>query len=62
MKATGEQYETEVGNGVIDFIKIFDKRKQAGMKYYFVEQDNCRDFSTFESIKISLDHIKKMKF
>jgi len=62
MKETGKQYETEVGNGIIDFKKIFFMKKLAGMKNYFVEEDNCRDFSTFESIQISLDYIKKMKF
>ena len=62
MKETGKQYETEIGNGIIDFKKIFFMKKLAGMKNYFVEEDNCRDFPTFESIQISLDYIKKMKF
>ncbi|MDX2442836.1 MAG: sugar phosphate isomerase/epimerase [Bacteroidales bacterium] len=62
MKESGKQYETEVGNGIIDFKKIFFMKKLAGLKNYFVEEDNCRDFSTFESIQISLDYIKKMKF
>lgn len=62
MKETGKQYETEIGNGIIDFKKIFFMKKLAGLKNYFVEQDTCRDFSTFESVQISLDYIKKMKF
>jgi len=62
MIGSGEKYETEVGNGVIDFDKVFENKKTAGMKYYFVEQDKCRDFSTFKSIEISLEHIKKEKY
>ena len=62
MKEKGKQEYTEVGNGIIDFKKIFFMKKLAGMKNYFVEQDTCRDFSVFESVKISLDYIKKMKF
>ena len=59
MKPDGEQYETEIGNGIIDFDKIFKLQEQSGMKYYFVEQDHCRDYPPFESIEISLDYIRK---
>jgi len=59
MKADGEQYETEIGNGIINFEKIFKLQERSGMKYYFVEQDHCRDYPPLESIKISLDHIRE---
>lgn len=36
-KGTGDI--TEVGNGVIDFDRIFAAREKAGMKMWFVEQD-----------------------
>lgn len=39
MDKTEKQFFTEVGNGSIDFKRIFDKAELAGMKYYFVEQD-----------------------
>ncbi len=59
MEATGKKMMTEVGNGVIDFDRIFSEQKKAGMKYYFVEQDTCKNHTPLESIRISLDYIKK---
>jgi len=50
---------TEVGNGTIDFKKIFAQgAKVAGMKHYFVEQDKCPG-SPFDSITKSIEYIKK---
>ena len=48
---------TEVGNGVIDFKKIFTKASQSGMQYFFVEQDKCAG-SPFDSITKSIKYIK----
>jgi len=31
---------TEIGNGKIDFPAIFNRKDQAGMKYYFLEQES----------------------
>lgn len=62
MEGSGKKDMTEVGNGVIDFSRIFSESKQAGMKYYFVEQDTCKNHTPFESIKISLDNIKRKGF
>lgn len=39
MDRTEKQFFTEVGNGTIDFKRIFAKADVAGMEYYFVEQD-----------------------
>ena len=41
MDKTEKKFFTEVGNGVIDFSAIFKKANQSGMKYFFVEQDEC---------------------
>ncbi|WP_299516420.1 TIM barrel protein [Mucilaginibacter sp.] len=49
---------TEVGNGIIDFKKIFTHADKAGMKYFFVEQDRTPG-DPFVSIKQSFDYIKK---
>jgi len=49
---------TEVGNGTIDFKKIFTQAKKAGMKYFFVEQDKTPG-DPFESITKSITYIKK---
>ncbi|GAB0157166.1 sugar phosphate isomerase/epimerase [Chryseobacterium sp. Alg-005] len=52
---------TEIGNGTIDFKRIFKTRKKAGLKYWFVEQDSS-DKDIFESIKISRDYIQRNHF
>ncbi|RZK31076.1 MAG: sugar phosphate isomerase/epimerase, partial [Hymenobacter sp.] len=39
MDKTDKKDFTEVGNGSIDFKKIFAQKNLAGMKYFFVEQD-----------------------
>lgn len=49
---------TEVGNGIIDFKKIFTHADKAGMKYFFVEQDKCPG-DPFDSITQSYNYIKK---
>jgi sugar phosphate isomerase/epimerase len=49
---------TEIGNGVVDFKKIFANAKTAGMKYYFVEQDMAPN--PFESIATSFANLKKI--
>jgi sugar phosphate isomerase/epimerase len=49
--------DATLGEGVIDFKPIFALAGKAGMKYFFVEQDNCKTHSSFESIKISRDYL-----
>jgi sugar phosphate isomerase/epimerase len=52
-----------VGTGSIDFAKILEKKKVAGMKYYIVEQDRTFDGMTpLEAIKISHEGLKKLGF
>jgi sugar phosphate isomerase/epimerase len=48
---------TEVGNGTIDFKRIFAHADTAGFKYFFVEQDKCPG-SPFDSITKSIAYIK----
>lgn len=52
---------TEVGNGVIDFKRIFDAREKAGLKHWFLEQDSG-DKDIFESIAISKEYIRNHNF
>jgi len=47
----------EVGKGVIDWKKIFEEKKKAGLVYAFVEQEQYRH-PVFECIKTSADYIK----
>ncbi len=57
MDNTPKQMFTEVGNGIIDFKKIFKSAGKAGLKYFFVEQDICPG-SPFDSITKSITYIK----
>lgn len=49
---------TEVGHGTIDFKRILQQKDKAGMKYFFVEQDQTPG-SPFDSITQSIDYIRK---
>lgn len=48
---------TEVGNGVVDFKRIFAAAKTAGLKYFFVEQDMAPGI---ENIQISYQNLSKV--
>ncbi|HEY5463730.1 MAG TPA: sugar phosphate isomerase/epimerase [Hanamia sp.] len=48
----------EVGAGFIDFKRIFDNAKEAGMKYFFVEQDGAPH--PIEDVTASYNYLKKM--
>lgn len=61
MDSTPKRYFTEVGRGTIDFREIFAASKQAGIKHYFVEQDET-PASPFDSIKTSIDYLKRLEF
>jgi sugar phosphate isomerase/epimerase len=49
---------TEVGNGSIDFKRIFAQAKTAGLQHFFVEQDQTPG-SPFDSIQQSISYIKR---
>lgn len=55
MKAGTKDF-TEIGNGTINFKRIFDAKEKAGLKYWFLEQDSS-DKEIFESIAISKKYI-----
>lgn len=61
MDATPRRSFTEVGRGVIDFKNIFAAAARAGVRHYFVEQDET-PASPFDSAKISLDYLKRLRF
>lgn len=58
MDKTPEKSFTEVGNGSIDFKKIFAQSAKAGLQYFFVEQDQTPG-DPFDSIAKSASYIKK---
>jgi sugar phosphate isomerase/epimerase len=58
MDNTPNKFFTEVGNGVIDFKKIFAQAGESGMKYFFVEQDVCPG-PPLESTAKSITYLQK---
>ncbi len=51
-----ELEDATLGEGIIDFKPILAQAKTAGMKYWFLEQDNCRTHTPMESIAISRNY------
>ncbi len=49
---------TDVGQGEIDWKRIFAQSNKAGIQHYFVENDEPK--SPFEDIKISYDYLAKL--
>lgn len=62
MADSEDQFFSPVGQGVIDFKRIFAKKEEAGMKLFFVEQDRFIDLDPFESINISYNYLNNSKF
>lgn len=53
---------TEIGNGSIDFARIFKQKSLAGLELPIVEQEAYQGKAQSESAKICLKNIKKIKF
>ncbi len=51
---------TSVGNGIIDWKKIFAQSDKAGIKHYIVEHDKPEN--PMESIKASYEYLSKLTF
>ena len=51
----------EVGNGVIDWPKVLQAAEIAGVKHYFVEQDQTPG-DPVESLRQSFNYLKKLNF
>jgi sugar phosphate isomerase/epimerase len=56
----GAQRMVPVGDGEIDFSRIFAHAAQAGLRHYFVEHDDPRD--SIASIRTSFDHLQQLSF
>ena len=61
MDKTPRRFFTEVGRGIINFRPILAAAHQAGVEHYFIEQDETPG-SPFESLRISLDYLKRLEF
>jgi sugar phosphate isomerase/epimerase len=51
---------TSVGNGLIDWKRIFAQSGKAGIKYYIVEHDKPTD--PFDSITKSYEYLHKLRW
>jgi hypothetical protein len=51
-----------VGEGTIDFARIWKEREASGLKFYLVEQDRTFDQKPMEVIRISHEGLKKFGF
>jgi sugar phosphate isomerase/epimerase len=60
MEKGGERTFAEVGTGSIDFQRIFDAAKTAGLKHFFVEQDVTKR-PPLEAVTISYNNLNKLK-
>lgn len=53
----GPQYFAEVGHGIINFKEIFKYKKESGMQYFFVEQDETSR-PVYDAIASSYQYVK----
>ena len=53
------KHSTEFGKGSLDIITMLKHKKQAGMKYFFIEQEEYTS-SAFESIKENVEYLSKL--
>jgi sugar phosphate isomerase/epimerase len=59
MAKTEKREFAEVGTGSIDFQRILDARKAAGIQHFFVEQDVCKQ-PPLDAITVSFGNVKKL--
>lgn len=62
MDNSEEQFFTEVGSGVIDWKRIFEHAKEAGMRHFFVEQDETRIHDPLRSLQISRQYLGNLRY
>lgn len=52
-------WNTEIGDGAVNFKSIFAEAKLSGMKRFFVEQETNYSPNPMESVKVSFDYVQK---
>ena len=62
MDDTDERFFTEVGSGVINWEEIFKQKAISGMQYFYVEQDEFKKYQPLESLEVSHDYLKELKY
>ncbi len=58
MDKANKKWNTEIGNGSIDFKSIFAQAKLSGVKHIYLEQETNYKPDHISSIKTSIDYIK----
>lgn len=53
---------TEIGNGIIDWKQLFRHKNDAGLQYFFIEQDANFQVDSITSLETSIKHLKKMSY
>jgi sugar phosphate isomerase/epimerase len=56
----GAERMVDVGQGQIDFARIFARSEQAGLQHYFVEHDNPSD--PMATLRNSIEHVRQLEF
>ena len=51
-----------IGEGNINFDRVFEKAESAGTKYMLIEQDDCNGEDPFECLKRSFEYLKSRGF
>ena len=59
---TFDQKMAPVGEGNINFDRVFEKAEAAGTEYMLVEQDRCYDENPFDCLKRSYDYLTACGF
>ncbi|WP_348824794.1 sugar phosphate isomerase/epimerase family protein [Flavobacterium aestuarii] len=59
MDKSKAEWNTEIGEGSINFKAIFDEAKLSGMKHFFVEQETNYSPNPSDSIKASWEYVSK---
>ncbi len=62
MSKADKTKNTEVGKGSINFANILKMAPKAGIKHFFVEQENNYSPDSVASAKLSADYLKKFNF
>ncbi len=56
-----EKHSVEFGKGALDVKKMLENKKKAGMKYFFVEQEEYTG-TAFDCLKYNMDYLKNLKY
>ena len=59
---TFEDNIAALGDGILNFDRVFEKAESCGVKYMMVEQDECHGENPFDCIKRSYDYLKSRGF